>query len=121
MTQPDGASAFEDEGLPAFAEGEEPMEPPHDTAFAVEDFGTTSREVHDGEPLTGRLAREEPDVLSAVDTPADESVGETVGRLVEPDEGARGDVDAEMVATDVGPDLGGQSAEESAMHVEHEA
>ena len=107
------------------------MEPPHDTALAVDEFGTTAREQHDGEPLSGRLDREEPDVLAQVDQPADESAladtpfsegsGQGVGRLVEPDEGARTDTEADLVATDVGTDLGGYSAEEAAMHVEPEA
>ena len=81
--------------------------------------------------LDGRLAREEPDVLAALDSPADESegsdtpfderAGQGVGRLVEPDEGARGDTEADLVATDAGTDLGGYTAEESAMHLEPEA
>ena len=119
MTRPDAAGAAD--GLPDLAEAGEQVEPPRDTALAVEDFGTTSEEMHGGEPLTGRLDREEPDVLAQVDSPAEESVDVNVGRLVEPDEGARQDVDAEMVATDAGGDLGGLSAEESAMHVEDEA
>lgn len=41
-----------------------------------------------------------------------------VGRLVEPDEGARPDTEAETTATDYGSDGGGFSAEESAMHVD---
>ena len=41
-----------------------------------------------------------------------------VGRLVEPDEGARGDVTAETLATDYGSDGGGFAAEESAMHLD---
>jgi len=106
-------------------------EPPHDTAMAVDDFGTTAGELHDGEPLDGRLAREEPDVLTAVDEPADESqgadtpfderAGQGVGRLVEPDEGARTDHEADLIATDAGTDLGGYTAEEAAMHLEPEA
>ena len=106
------------------------IEPPHDTAVAVDEFGTTAAEQRDGESLTGRLDREEPDVLSAVDAPADESrvadtpfderSGQGVGRLVEPDEGARTDTEADLVAGDVGTDLGGYSAEESAMHLEPE-
>lgn len=106
------------------------MEPPHDTALAVDDFGTTASELQEGEPLDGRLDREQPEVLTAVNRPADESegadtpfderAGQGVGRLVESDEGARTDVDAELVATDVGTDLGGYTAEESAMHVEPE-
>jgi len=95
-------------------------EPPRDTALAVDEFGTTAAEMHDGEPLDGRIAREEPDVLSRVDVEADESAGQQVGRLVESDEGARTDTEAEMVAADVGSDLGGYSAEEAAMHIEPE-
>lgn len=102
-------------------------EPPRDTALAVDEFGTTAAEVHDGEPLDGRLSREEPDVLTLVDVPAnendtafDERSGQGVGRLVESDEGARPDTEAEMVAADVGDDLGGYSAEEAAMHIEPE-
>lgn len=107
------------------------IEPPHDTASAVDEFGTTAAEQHDGESLDGRVAREQDEVLSGADLPADESdrsddpfserAGQGVGRLVEPDEGAHTDVDAEMVATDVGTDLGGYSAEEAAMHLEPEA
>ena len=139
---PEPPSAAEAEGIPDPGEVRSPqdvagaagqsdgMEPPHDTAMAVDDFGTTAEEMHDGESLTGRLDREEPDVLAAVDLPADESQGadtpfdegsgQGVGRLVEPDEGARTDDVAEMVASDVGTDLGGYSAEEAAMHLEPE-
>jgi hypothetical protein len=106
------------------------MEPPRDAALAVDDFGTTAAEMHDGEPLDGRIAREEPDVIDLVDQPADESLGsdtpfderagQGVGRLVESDEGARTDDETDLVAADVGTDRGGYSAEESAMHVEPE-
>ncbi|MCU1692698.1 MAG: hypothetical protein JWM64_1789 [Frankiales bacterium] len=139
---PEPPSAMEAEGIPdpgdvrspqdvaGEAGGSDGMEPPHDTAMAVDDFGTTAEEMHDGESLTGRLDREVPDVLDAVDRPADESegadtpfsegAGQGVGRLVEPDEGARTDTEADMVAADLGTDLGGYSAEESAMHLEPE-
>jgi hypothetical protein len=106
------------------------MEPPRDAPIASDDFGTTAAEMHDGEPLDGRIAREEPDVIDLVDQAPDESEGsdtpysqrsgQGVGRLVEPDEGARSDTEADMVALDVGTDLGGYSAEESAMHLEPE-
>lgn len=122
---------YADPGQLESGDTEAVTEPPHDTALAVDEFGTTAREQHDGESLTGRIAREEPDVLAAADAPADESAGadtpfderagQGVGRLVEPDEGARGDTEADLVATDVGTDLGGYTAEESAMHVEPEA
>ena len=122
----DTSTTQEVAGDPAYG-----MEPAHDTAFAVDDFGTTAEEQHEGEPLDLRLTREEPDVLAAVDqdadesagadTPFDERAGQGVGRIVESDEGARGDDEAELVASDVGTDLGGYTAEESAMHLEPEA
>ena len=137
---PERPSGFEAEGVPdpgETSDGQDVVgdagsaygeEPPHDTAMAVDDFGTTAEEEHDGEPLDGRLAREEPDVLAAVDqdpdesdgsdTPFDERAGQGVGRLVEPDQGAHTDAEADLVATDAGTDLGGYTAEESAMHVE---
>jgi hypothetical protein len=117
---------MEAEGIPD-TDDDGAMEPPHDVAIAVDDFGTTAAEMHDGEPLDGRIAREEPDVISLVALDADESAGlddrragQGVGRLVESDEGARTDTEAELVAADVGTDLGGYSAEESAMHLEPE-
>ena len=138
---PEKPSEHEAEGLPdpgyadpgqlESGDTEAVTEPPHDTAVAVDDYGTTAREQHDGEPLDGRIAREEPEVLAAADAPADEGIGadtpfderagQGVGRLVEPDEGARTDTEADLVAQDVGTDLGGYSAEEAAMHVEPEA
>jgi Family of unknown function (DUF5709) len=135
---PEPASGFEAEGIPDPGESTAAQEasggdlsgqePPRDTQVAVGDFGTTAAEQHDGEPLDGRIEREEPDVLDAAaldadesqgaDTPFDERAGQGVGRIVEPDQGARGDTEADLVATDVGTDLGGYSAEEQAMHVE---
>lgn len=138
---PEPPSDFEAEGIPdpGFgAEGEDvtgaveaTMEPPHDRALAADDYGTTAGEQQQGEPLDVRVAREEPDVLAAVgsppderptaDTPYAEAAGQGIGRLVEPDEGAHSDTEADLVAQDVGTDLGGYSAEESAMHLEPEA
>ena len=137
---PEKPSDMEAEGVPdpGFApdahdltgQGESAMEPPHDTALAVGDYGTTVAEQAAGEPVSVRVEREEPDVLAAIDTPADESpsadtpfserAGQGIGRLVEPDEGARTDTEKDMVATDAGTDLGGYSAEEAAMHLEPE-
>ena len=116
-------SPHEDEGLQdpdgmepeqiATGQYEGATEPPHDYPLAVEDFGTTPAEQQEGESLDGRLAREVPEAYP--------QEPREVGRLVEPDEGARTDVDKEMVATDVGADRGGFTAEEAAMHVEPEA
>ena len=137
---PEPPSEAEAEGIPdpgfsdptqiIAGDTEATIEPPHDTAIAVDEWGTTAAEQAEGEPLDARLAREEDDVLAAVDQPADETegadtpfderAGQGVGRLVETDEGARTDTEADLVAGDVGTDLGGYSAEESAMHLEPE-
>jgi hypothetical protein len=138
---PEPPSQMEAEGIPdpgvaaanedVTGQGEGTMAPPRDVPVAVDEFGTTAAEMREGESLDGRLSREEPDVLAAADAPADEShiadtpfaegAGQGIGRLVEPDEGARADVEKDMIATDVGTDLGGYSAEEAAMHLEPEA
>ena len=48
----------------------------------------------------------------------DGEVGELrAGRLVDPDEGVRGDAEKDMVGFDVGIDGGAASAEEAAMHI----
>ena len=137
---PEPPSEAEAEGIPdpgfsdptqiIAGDTEATMEPPHDTAIAVDEWGTTAAEQAEGEPLDTRLGREEADVLEALDEPAneelgadtpfDERAGQGVGRLVETDEGARSDTEADLVAGDVGTDLGGYSAEESAMHLEPE-
>jgi uncharacterized iron-regulated membrane protein len=121
---------FSDPSQVVAGDTEATIEPPHDTGIAVDEWGTTASEQAEGESLDGRLGREEPDVLASVDVPADESegadtpfderAGQGVGRLVEPDEGAHTDTESDLVAGDVGTDLGGYSAEESAMHIEPE-
>lgn len=127
---------FEDEGLatpdPALAakritgDPQDDVPVPGDRPVAVDDFGTTAAEQRDGEPLDGRLAREEPDLspdapidLSEdADNPYPADREERVGRIVEEDEGAREDTEADAVALDVGTDAGGFTAEERAMHIE---
>lgn len=135
---PEPESGFEAEGLPepgdvdsgqtvsGDAASSYGMEPPHDVPIAADEYGTTPQEMHDGESLTRRLDREQPDVLAAADQPANETeyadtpyaerAGAGVGRLVEPDEGGRPDTEKDLLASDVGTDLGGYTAEESAMH-----
>jgi hypothetical protein len=160
---PEPGSRMEDEGLPDMGytlgqkevtgDAQEGFALPGDIQTDTEDvdevgtvgvigpdeFGTTAREMHDGEPLTDRLSREEPDVLNddAVRTSGDEASdasnpfpggaqfegpgSDMAGRLVEPDEGARSDTETDAVARDAGDDLSGFTAEEAAMHVEPEA
>ena len=108
--------------------------------------GETAAEQAEGSSLDERLAAELPDVdgerpgdeVLPESQPLDDALGEDVsaedlvltddpeggevgdlraGRLVEPDEGVREDVDTDMIATDVGIDGGAASAEEAAMHV----
>jgi hypothetical protein len=136
----DPSDPFEDEGLASPDPGnagkritgdpQDDMPVPGDTPTAVDDFGTTVAEQQAGEPLDLRLSREEPDLLAGADKAPDMSEGsdnpfpadpeERVGRIVETDEGARSDDEADAVALDVGTDSGGFSAEERAMHIEPE-
>jgi hypothetical protein len=134
---PDPADPFEEEGLatpdpqnPKAITGDpqDDMPTPGERPVAVDDYGTTAAEEIAGEPLDGRLSREEPDLAATATRDADESPGadspypadpeERVGRIVETDEGARADTESDMVAHEVGTDLGGFSAEERAMHIE---
>ena len=134
---PDPADPFEEEGLaspdPEYAATRITGDPQEGTAvpaerpIAVTDYGTTAAEERTDEPLDGRLAREEPDMFDRAATNADESPDsdqpypeapdEKVGRIVDTDEGARADDEPDAVATEVGTDLGGFSAEERAMHI----
>ena len=136
-TVPDGLA---DEGVPqgdtlsskeATGDAQEGIALPRDHSLAVEDFGTTQEEEAAGESLDGRLAREEPDTLSpeveardaddrdVADEPfVADGDGYEVGRLVEPDEGARADTVSELTASSAGSDDGGFTAEEAALHLD---
>ena len=131
---------FEDEGQASAEPGlagkritgdpQEDMPVAGDRPLAVDDFGTTALEESMGEPLDSRLAREEPELLETappvisdregIDNPYPADREEQVGRIVETDEGARGDYEADAIAIDVGTDQGGFTAEERAMHIERE-
>ncbi|HEX4655656.1 MAG TPA: DUF5709 domain-containing protein [Mycobacteriales bacterium] len=118
---PEPVDPFEEEGLasPDPEDGakritgdvQEEIAVPGEVPTAVTDYGTTAAEASADEPLAGRLRREEPDA----DQPYPADPDEQVGRIVEPDEGARTDDEAAAVANDVGTDKGGFSAEERAM------
>ncbi|WP_067171576.1 DUF5709 domain-containing protein [Microtetraspora niveoalba] len=149
--EPDPRSRAEDEGIPDLREGtpqrewahdpqEEPI--PGETPVGIDEYGTTSEEMAQGESLDMRLSREVPDKTLLYGSPEDaepdiadervpygreEEVGSegedtrhTAGRLVDPDEGIRPDVDKEMIGEDVGPDSGGYGPEETAMRIEPE-
>ncbi|MDR2280223.1 MAG: DUF5709 domain-containing protein [Gordonia sp. (in: high G+C Gram-positive bacteria)] len=78
---------------------------------------------HEHESLDDRLAEQEPDVGSSLnerdpDFPETGEAGESrAGRLVDPAGNGEPDVDSELIASDVGVDGAGASAEEAAMHV----
>jgi hypothetical protein len=87
---------------------------------AGQGWGNTPWEEQRGESLEQRLAQEQPD--EPTDEQAEiydsgETGSERAGRIVEPDEGAREDTDAQAVAQDVGIDGAGASAEEAAVHI----
>lgn len=121
--QLDGLDTLDDSG-PAdpLDQGWSPPEKPR----GVDDWGTTAREMADGEDLDHRLSREVPDVWGdgddgdgigdTSDTDGelrDDEVGDLrSGRLTFED----GVPDGELHARDVGIDGAGASAEEAAIH-----
>ncbi|MEV0184780.1 DUF5709 domain-containing protein [Streptomyces sp. NPDC050625] len=136
--QPDGSEIQEDSGLldaedTLVADGvDDPLDrgwSPPERPWAVEHTGVTAAERHQGETLDQRLAEELPDLAA----PDDDGIGDCQGtdgelldnevgglrsgRLVAPDEGAHEDEESALVATDVGIDGAGASAEEAAMHI----
>ncbi|MFJ8795009.1 DUF5709 domain-containing protein [Streptomyces sp. NPDC102462] len=136
--QPDGSEIQEDSGLldaedTLVNDGvEDPLDrgwSPPERPWAVEHTGVTAAEGQQGESLDQRLAEELPDLdipdgdgigdCQGTDgEPLDNEVGDLrSGRLVAPDEGAHEDEESALVATDVGIDGAGASAEEAAVHV----
>jgi len=128
------------------APGDDPLDrgvvPPERWSAGVR-FGTTGAEQTEGESLDQLLAEEEPDdtLDFADDEPediedieGDEDAGDEdvdglllddgpdprAGRLVAEDEGAHPDDETDLVASDVGIDGGGATAEEAAIHVVEE-
>jgi len=110
-------------------------------------YGTTAEEQQEGASLDRLLAEEEPDVTAdETEEAEEEDDGESgsfaddedvadedvdglllddgpdprAGRLVAEDEGAHPDEEADLVASDVGIDAGGATAEEAAVHVVEE-
>ena len=96
------------------------LDEPEQTRWDPPDFepapvrhGMTLAEQQEGESLDQRLAQEEPDIGSEDAEPVDAN---RAGRLVEPDEGAHQDREADAVAWDAGAAGGGPTAEELAIH-----
>ena len=117
---------------------------PPERSRGLDAFGTTLTEERAGESLDRRLAQEEPDPAGDVDpdqgvadpdfgpgdVPAgrewdegawagdDDEVGDArAGRLFQPGDGMGPNLDGDLVASDVGIDGAGASAEEAALHV----
>ena len=126
--QSSGDSLVDDRGLPnPLDEGFSPGE----KWSTGQGFGNTPLEEAMGETLDQRVAQEipEPDPyeeaeamsLDAIERGTAEEgseVGdERAGRLVEPDEGVRGDEEGAALAFDVGIDGAAAGAEEAAVHV----
>ncbi|MGO4255830.1 DUF5709 domain-containing protein [Marmoricola sp. RAF53] len=80
--------------------------------------GTTREEMRAGPSLDERLAAEEPEPDPYAESDRDPGPPDPrAGRLVAPDEGVAEDTEKDAVATDVGIDGAGASAEEAAVHV----
>ena len=125
------------------APGNDPLDrgvvPPERWSAGVR-YGVTEQEQEQGESLDQLLSEEEPDpALNFEDDDEDdededdEDAGDEdvdglllddgpdpPGRLVAEDEGAHPDDEEDLVATDVGIDGGGATAEEAAVHVVEE-
>jgi hypothetical protein len=127
------------------APGDDPLDrglvPPERWSAGIR-YGVTAGEQSGGESLDRLLAEEEPDDtlgydedeaepedLYGDDDAGDEDVDGLLlddgpdpraGRLVAEDEGAHPDDEEDLVASDVGIDGGGATAEEAAMHVVEE-
>jgi hypothetical protein len=104
--------------------------PPDRAPKGYDDYPTEAERLR-GESLDEKLAEEEPDIdpyAEPEDTDGedenalDEELGldeadPRSGRLVQPDSGLGEDIDSQELATDVGIDGAGASAEEAAMHI----
>jgi hypothetical protein len=133
MTEPEGQTARdvfpEDEGIPDISQDDSPTvyrneDPefapvPRDDAGASVDFGTTAFEQSEGEPLTQRLEREIPD--DAPDVRAAEDPNRA-GIQLDQDTDTTFDTDsgtgktADDVEATADAPVGGESAEEAAVH-----
>jgi hypothetical protein len=134
MTQPEGQTARdifpEDNGIPDISQDDSPTiyeneDPefapePGERATATVDFGTTAMEQSEGESLTGRLEREIPDDEPGV-RPAENpdramaQLEQDTSTTPNSDSGTNRTADDVEATADV--PVGGESAEEAAVHV----
>jgi hypothetical protein len=133
MTQPEGQTSRdifpEDDGIPEVSQDDFPTQDraedpqfapvPGDHATATVDFGTTAFEQAEGESLSGRLDREIPDDAPDVRPAEDPSRGPQLEQDL--DTTPHTDSGTERTADDIeataDESVGGQSAEEAAMHI----
>jgi hypothetical protein len=136
-TAPEGQTArdisYEDDGVPDIADDDHPTESmaedpefapvPGERPGASGDFGTTASEQSEGESLSGRLDREEPD--TGLDPSDDVRAAETHDRTVPQirQDGLSDQADSftdsvsdDVIATGESP-TGGEGPEERAMHL----
>ena len=134
MTQPEGQTSRdifpEDDGIPETSQDDFPTQDraedpqfapvPGDRPGASADFGTTSREQAEGESLDDRLSREIPDDAPDV-RPAEDPSRAQAQLEQDLDTTPRTDSGTERTADDIeataDQPAGGQSPEESAMHI----
>jgi hypothetical protein len=134
MTEPEGQTARdifpEDEGIPEVSQDDSPTiaaneDPefaplPGERPGASTDFGTTAFEQSEGESLSGRLAREIPDDTPDV-RPSEDPDRATLqleqDTSTTPDSDSGTNRTADDVEATADLPVGGESAEEAAMHV----
>jgi hypothetical protein len=133
-TQTEGQTARdifpEDDGIPEVAQDDSPTmmraeEPqfaplPGEQANASVDFGTTAFEQSQGESLTGRLEREEPDVqpgVRAAEDPQRATMQVEQDTSTSPFSDSGTNTTADDVEATADPVVGGEGPELGAMHV----
>jgi hypothetical protein len=133
-TGPEGQTARdvfpEDEGIPEVAQDDSPTimsseDPefaplPREDPGAVVDFGTTAYEQSEGEPLSGRLDREVPDVqpgVRAAEDPQAASMQLEQDTSTSPDSDSGTNRTADDVEATADVRAGGEGPEEAAVHL----
>jgi hypothetical protein len=127
-----GDYSVDDEDQPGaedtLADDNDPEDPldagysPPDRYYASQHYGDTPWEEEHRETIDQRIRQENPETDPYADVDFEElddnEVGDVrAGRLVDPDQGAGEDTEADLVGQDVGIDGGGASAEEAAVHI----
>jgi hypothetical protein len=133
MTQPEGQTSRdifpEDDGIPEVSQDDFPTQDraedpqfapvPGDRPTAALDYGTTAFEQSEGESLAGRLDREipddAPDVRPAEDPSRAPQLEQDLDTTPHTDSGTERTADDIEATAD--ESVGGQSAEEAAMHI----